>query len=408
MSLPPHKPTKVSVRLEASGNVLLDLMNGVSCHIYFCVRNEEDKAVTLIIPGFTKHKVTDSYTTRSFDFMSALSQGVFHIKGRNFWSNSPLDEFKVADTVTSQPTHLVISPGATAKYVLLSRGSRDICHIGLRARGIYALGFNDPSGKIKYRFSTLEEETYFKEKREIPMATFTDGQDHSALFQSTGHPIRIEVMPRVPTPRFQMSFRLSSGICNLSGPPSFFLGVIVKSLEPKPVLLRMDQEPWSDFHGFEGILSLTDVATGNDIELPIMNWCFDEGVKILDDRTYIGKEVCFREGSERTQKFKFGTAELECLQSNRTYMVKTHKIEFFSWCYEELGHTDDLLVGINGDGPISPEIVEATPTFASIVEKTIEAGSTGPFHRLPRELRTMIYENLAATEPDVLYFRTEA
>ena len=408
MSLPSYKPTRVSVRLEASDDVVLNLVNGLSGHVYFVVRNDEDKAVTLIIPGFNKHKVTDNYTTRSFDFISALRQDVFHIQGLDFWSTNSLDGFKVADTVMSQPTHLVISPGATAKYVLLARGSREMCETGLR-RGSYVLGFNDPSGKIKCKFSTLEEETYFKEKRELPVTAtlYTDGQDYSALFQSTGHPIQIEVVLGVPIPRFQMSFRLSSNICNLSGSPSFFLKFIVKSLESRPVIVRMEQ-PWSDNHGFESIISLTDVAAGNDIELPIMNWCFDEVVNVPDERTHIKEEVDFHEGVKRTHKCKFGIADLECLQPNRTYMVKVHQISFSSWCYGELGHADYMPRWMSSDGIISPEIVEAAPTFASVVEKTIEAGSTGPFHRLPRELRDMIYKNLTATEPDVLYFRTEA
>ena len=49
MSLLLQKPTRVSARLEAPDNIVLDLKNGLSGHIYFCVRNDEDKAVTLTI-----------------------------------------------------------------------------------------------------------------------------------------------------------------------------------------------------------------------------------------------------------------------------------------------------------------------------------------------------------------------
>ena len=400
MSLPSHKPTKVSVRLETSNHVVLNLIKGLSANIYFCVRNDEEQAVTLTIPGFNQTKVTDNYSTRSFDFMAALSQGIFHIRGLDNYSTDSLDDFKLADVVVPQPTHLVISPGTTAVCVLLSRGSREICHIGLRASRSYALGFDDYSGKVKCKFSTLEEENYFKTKKDIPTATlYTDDQDHSAIFQSTGPSVMFQVVPGVPTPRFQLSYELSSNICNLSGSPSFFLRRTVKSLEPRPVIVNMQQPPWS-----ESIISLTDVATGNHIHLPYATWYFDR-LPIQND-----VDVRFHEGSESTHEGIFDTAELECLQPNRTYRVKVRKISFGTWRYAN--HSDTRypypIMRLNLDGDISPEIVEAAPTFASVVENIIEAGRTGPFHRLPRELRTMIYKNLEATEPDVLYFRTEA
>ena len=155
--------------------------------------------------------------------MAALNQGVFDIQALESWNTVSLDHFKLADTVAPQPTHLVISPGATARYILLSRGSHQICHIGLKVWANYALSFNDPSGKTKCRFSTLEEETYFKEKKELPTATLcTGGQDHSALFQSTWHPIQITVVPGVIRTAFEhlepirIAFIISAAHCEMS------------------------------------------------------------------------------------------------------------------------------------------------------------------------------------------------
>ena len=409
MSLPLHTPTRVSLRLEAPNDTAVNLVKGLSDHVYFCARNDEDKAVTLTIPGFQLYRVTDTYITHCFDFMVAFAQGTFQLKELGTGSSISLDNSKVADSEAPQPTHLVISPRATVKYILLHRGSRLLCCMGLRAGISYVLSFNDPSGKIKCKFSTLEEEAYFKEEREIPTATLhSDGREHSALFESTGQPIQIQVVPGTPLPRFQMSFQLSSSLCNLSGSPSFFLRLVMKSLEPRPVTLYMEGTPWLYDEGLDDIASLVDVATHEEIELPYMNWCFDEDRYACSHVAPIEDYKCFEEGSEWTCERKFQTTELNRLRPDRNYMVKFDDFGFPRWRYGKVCDPQNTSMEKNEDGVIWPEIVEATPTFASIVEKTMEAGGTGPFHRLPRELRKMIYKNLEATETDVLYFRTKA
>ena len=147
--------------------------------------------------------------------------------------------------------------------------------------------------------------------------------------------------------------------------------------------VRLNQPPGFDFHGIESKISLTDTVTGNDIELPMSDWCFDDDV---NNRNWTGltkDDVCFHEGSELTRYWKIDTEELEPLHLNRTYMMKVPKISFRSWCYAKLSDPDyPWLMRFNQDGAISPEIVEAAPTFASVVEKTIEAARTGAFHRL--------------------------
>ena len=411
MSLPLHTPTRVSVRLEAPDDIVLNLQDGLSSHIYFCLRNDEDKAVTLTIPGFHRHKVTNAYMTRRFDFMVALAQGIFQFREIGNGPSISLDKSEPADTEALQPTHLVISPGATAKYVLLPRGSRQICHIGLEAWESYDLEFNDPSGKTKCKFSTLEEETYFEENKEISTATLhTDDQGHSALFESTGHPIQIQVRPGIPMPRFQLSFQLSSNVCNLSGSSPFFLRLALKSLEQRPVTVCMQQKPWFGVQELEDVFCLFDATTDEIIELPRVQWCFGEGNFTTANRPKLVKfYLCFdRPEQTYEHKFEIDKSELDCLEPDRTYKMKLRDVFFRWWRYGTFWRKQTVVIDENEDGPIIPEIVEATPTFASIVEKTIEAGGTGPFYRLPRELKEMIYKYLEATDPKVLYFRTEA
>ena len=405
-------PTRVSVRLEAPDDIVLNLQDGLSSHIYFCLRNDEDKAVTLTIPGFHQSKVTKTYMARRFDFMVALAQGIFQFREIcDGPSISLFDKSEPADTEAPQPTHLVISPGATAKYVLIPRGSRQICHIGLEAWESYDLEFNDPSGKTKCKFSTFEEETYFEEHKEIPTATLhSDDQGHSAFFESTGRPIRIQVVPGIPMPRFQLSFQLSSNICNLSGSSSFFLRLTLKSLEPRPVILCMQQQPWFGVQELDDVFSLFDATTDEEIELPQIQWCIDGGEpKPLNRPKPVNFYLCF-EAPEQTYEHQFAIdkSDLECLKPDRSYKMKLRDVGFRWWRYGTAGDKQTIFIDEHADGPIIPEIVEATPTFASVVEKTIGAGGRGPFSRLPRELKEMIYKYLEATEPKVLYFRTEA
>ena len=167
------------------------------------------------------------------------------------------------------------------------------------------------------------------------------------------------------------------------------------------------------------MILLFDAATDKRIELPYVHWRFGENpdprplerrLERRQERLLEKKYVRYTEGSERTYEWRFGTEELGCLQPDRVYRVKLRKLGFGNWGYskDRIPQTNVLQQDEFEDNSIRTEIVEAALTFASIVEETMEAGDTGPFHRLPRELRDMIYKNLETTEPKILYFRTEA
>ena len=407
MSLPLHTPTRLSIRLEARHNIVLDLVRGLRNIITFCVHNGEDKAVTLTIPGFKVNEGPDNYTPLLFDLQVALAQGIFEFRELGTGSSISLDNLKLADTEAPQPTYLVIPPGRTIKCFLLHPGSREICQIGLRAWESYVLGFNNSSERIKCRFSTPEEEAApFKVTRGIPTETsYTDGQERSALLETTGHPIQIQVVPGIPLPRFQVSIQLSSNICNLSGSPSFSVRLVLKSLERRPVTVYLEGHPIFLFHEPKFGFAFSDAATDEEIEFPKVDEDSDPRYQKIPKEGYF----CFTEGSEWTHEFKLEKRDLECLKPDRTYEVKLYCFNFARWRYGELSDPQAILEGdkIERD-VVEPEMVEAAPTFASIVEKTMEVGGTGHFRRLPRELRNMVYKNLEATEPNVLYFRTEA
>lgn len=165
MSLPLHTPARVSTYLEAHHDIVLDLVQGLSGHISLCVRNDEDQAVTLIIPGFSLYK--------SFDFMVALAQGIFQFTELGTGSSISLDKSKLADTETLQPTHLIISPGTTTKLTLLFRGSRRICHIGLRAWESYVLGFNDLPEGLSAKLVPSKKRPASKRKERFPRQPYT-------------------------------------------------------------------------------------------------------------------------------------------------------------------------------------------------------------------------------------------
>lgn len=314
-----------------------------------------------------------------------------------------LDNLKQAHTTTSEPAQIVIDAGHRYCCSFLSRGSDQVDNIGLQAGENYLLRFAHTSQRIKCKFSGPRAET------PEPFSVSSEQNDLVDV-NCIGGPVKIRVVQDVPIPRFQVSFQFSSPICNMSGSPPFALKLSIRSLEPRPVTVDMGFSPWKSFEGLRKLIKLTDTATENEVELPYVSFCCD-GQLTSTPNDFME----FNEGTEYIREWGFykgppGTmSEMDCLQPNRTYVAELVDIGFCCWQYgakaEVLGIMNDRFqVG----GPIQPEIVEAAPTIANIIENIFERDRAGPFVRLPRELRDQVYGNFKSSNPSRQFFRTEA
>ena len=391
-----RKPTRLSATLESYDSLVLDLKRGISSYIGMSIRNEETKPVTLSFPGLQE----DKNVYASYDLIEGLHKGAFLLQREGSGESFTFDNLKQAHTMTTEPAQIVINAGDRFHCKVLAYDSQRLNNIGLQAGENYLLQFAHTSQRIKCKFSGRREET--------PEPFSASGEQNDWVdISCNGGPIKLCVVQDVPIPRFQLSFQLTSSICDLSGSPPFALKLSMKSLEARPVTINMGFLPWNGFQGFDDLIKLIDTATGNEVELPYMSACFDGNpIGTSDDF------VEFNEGTEYNREWKFDKGpdwELAYLEPNKTYVAELEKVQFALWQY---GAKDEVLgimnFGFQKGGPIQPEIVEVAPTFANVIENIFERQRAEPFFRLPRELRDQIYGNLKSSNLSRQFFRTEA
>lgn len=389
-----RKPTRISVTI-VSDSLVLDLKRGFSKNIGISIRNDESKPVTLYFPGLQKGK--DTYT--SYDFIEGLHKGVFQFQHGGSGEFFAFDNLEQAYTMTSEPAQTVIDAGDYLYSNVLSHRPEGLDNLGLQAGEDYLLHFAHASQRIKCKFSERREDG--------TPEPFSASDEQNDL---VGGPIKIRVVQDVPIPRFQLSFHFTSSICSMSGSPPFALKLSLKYLGSRPVTLNMFFSPWNGFQGLYDLIKLIDTATEKEVELPYVSVCFDgQPMATPDDFEE------FKEGTEYNREWIFDEGpdwELACLEPNRTYVAELKEIQFACWQY---GAKADVLgimnFGHQVGGPIQPEMVEAAPSFANIIENIFEGQRAGQFFRLPRELRDQIYGYLKSSNPSSpsrQFFRTEA
>lgn len=415
------KPTNLSVSFEAFQAppcVFNHSKTGLSDHIYFVIRNHGDEPVTLTFPGHKRRRWTRfkrQYSDTYFHIADALREDFLQLQKGEDRAHVPVDDLDLNDaadsdsedlndTAYSEAAEIAIRPGAKSTHLLLRRSSFQMSRIGLPVPERYYLGFANRSPLVKCKVGTPNE--VCEGERATPSPADQYGFTN---LEWIGDPIQIDMGEHIPVPhftlpRFSASFRFSSSTCNLSGSPPFSLIISLKSLEPTPVFLCTAEVPCVG--GLDEILTLWDVATGEEIDIYHVSCTMMGESGSVNDPMRESQFAEFREGAEYTREKLFGEDDLHDLQPNRTYKAKMHAVGFAWWYTADDKATFPM--GMNEKGCIKAETVEAAPTIAGAIQRIIESGSTGYFHRLPRELRDMIYEKLEKCEPGVLYFRTEA
>ncbi|KAG7005917.1 hypothetical protein G7Y79_00017g042990 [Physcia stellaris] len=391
-----RKPARISVTL-LSDSLVLDLKRGFSKNFGICIRNDESKPITLYFPGLQKGKGT--YT--SYDFIEGLHKGVFQFQHGESGESFAFDNLKQAHTMTSEPAQVIIYAGGCLYSYVLTHRPEGLNNIGLQAGEDYLVHFAHASQRIKCKFSERREDGTPE-----PFSA-SDEQNDLVDISCGGGPIKIRVVQDVPIPRFQLSFHFTSSICSMSGSPPFALKLSLKYLGSRPVTLNMFFSPWDGLQGLYDLIKLIDTATGKEVELRYVSWCFDgQPMATPDDFEE------FNEGTEYNREWIFGAGpdgDIACLESNRTYVAELIATQFPCWQYgtkaDVLGIMDS---GHQVGGPIQPEMFEAAPSFANIIENIFEREQAGPFFRLPRELRDQIYGNLKSSNPSRRFFRTDA